>query len=121
MTNPTTLTVVGMARSRPTAPPMQPADIAAIARGLTPTQAADLTERWDQFCDCDELSDNRDPDEYTADMLLYGFAELRGVEPDDLEDPFAWERGIEPGGLIYVLTPLGLAVRDYLLSKENEK
>jgi hypothetical protein len=98
---------------------MTNAELDALAKGLTITQRRDLTERWGQFVDCDELSGHRGPDEFTADMLLDGFAELRSVEPDDLEDPFAWERGIEPGGMVYVLTPLGLALRDYLRAQEG--
>ncbi len=85
-----------------------------LAAKLTEIQRLDLTERWDQFCDCDPLSGNRDHEEYRADMLLDGFADLRAVDDDDLEDPFAWDRGIVPGGEVYTLTPLGLAVRQYL-------
>lgn len=100
--------------------PLDAAEIVALAEKLTETQRLDLTERWGAFCDKDELSGNRDPDEYVADMLLDGFADLRAVEPDDLDDAFAWERGIEPGGMIYVLTPLGHALRASLLSDHRE-
>lgn len=96
---------------------MTPADkerAAVVAKGLTEIQRCDLTERWDQFCDCDVLSGNRDHGEYTSDLLLDGFADIRPVEPEDFEDPFAFERGIEPDGLVYVLTPLGQAVREHL-------
>lgn len=96
------------------------AEIARLATALTETQRIDLTERWDQFCDQDELSGNRDPDEYTADLLLDGFADIREVERDDLEDPFAYERGIEPGGMIYVLTPLGAALRTALATNHAD-
>jgi hypothetical protein len=97
--------------------PADAAEIVRLAEALTDTQRLDLTERWDQFCDKDELSGNRDPDEYTADLLLDGFADMRGVEPDDLDNPFAYERGIEEGGWLYELTPLGRALRDHLRAR----
>ena len=92
-------------------------DVATIARGLNPTQRDDLLVRWPEFCDADPLSGGRDQDEFVADMLLDDFIRLRDVQPDDLDDPFAWERGIEPGGMVYVLTPLGEALRAHLLTE----
>ncbi len=36
-----------------------------------------------------------------------GFIELRVVTDDDLESSFAYERGIERGGMVWSLTPEG--------------
>lgn len=89
-------------------------EVAEIARGLTKTQREDLTNNWDAFCDGDRGDVQSDDPEYPWALEGAGFVEWGSVDADDLEDPFAWERGIEPGGTIYRLTPLGLAVRDYL-------
>ena len=92
-----------------------------VARKLTAAQeysqlATDLTANWDLFSDADPLPCERD--EFLSRMLDHDFVELVDVDEDALEDPFAYERGIEPGGMMWRLTTLGLAVRKIL---ENQK
>lgn len=77
---------------------------------MTPDSEA-LTIMWDAFCDADPLPNGRDIDEYLSEMEDAGLIELRDVEPDDLDDPFAWERGIEPGGMVWTLTEKGKVAR----------
>lgn len=40
-------------------------------------------------------------------MEKAGYAELVPVTPEALDDPFAAERGIEPGGVMWELTVTG--------------
>ena len=85
---------------------------AIVAAGLTKAgRGADLTTNWDRFCDCDPLPEGVDRDLYVQRMEDEGLLDWRSVDDDDLEDAFAEERGIVPGGMVYSLTPLGLAVR----------
>lgn len=92
----------------------QPDDIAAIVKGLTEARRraetiSDLTVNWDLFSDAEPLPCDRD--EFLSRMLDGGFVELVEVDDDALDDPFAWERGIEPGGMMWRLTETGLRVR----------
>jgi hypothetical protein len=65
----------------------------------------EFREHWPAFCDCDPV-----PVEDFADKAEEaGFIYTRGVEEEDLERSFAAELGIEPGGLVYDLTPAGRA------------
>ncbi|WP_294138298.1 hypothetical protein [Sphingomonas sp.] len=86
-------------------------DPAEITAGLTKAQRDDLTSNWDAFCDGDRGDVRSDDPQYPWALEEAGFVSWDSVEADDLDDPFAWERGIEPGGTIYRLTPLGLSVR----------
>ena len=61
-----------------------------------------LQALWRAFCDADPV-----PPEFIDDMEKVGFAQLRSVEDADLEEAFAAERGIEPGGLLWELTDAG--------------
>ena len=74
----------------------------ADSGGLAP--AVELEAYWDAFCDCDPS-----PDDFADRMEAAGLIFLDGVTDDDLDDAFASERGIEPGGLIWRLTPAGRA------------
>lgn len=91
-----------------------------IARSLTAAERADLTRNWDAFCDCDWQDMTCEPDGYAERMEAAGYAELVPVDADALDDPFAAERGICPGGMMWRLTPLGEAVRDALAREGAE-
>lgn len=66
--------------------------------------ATELGAYWDAFCDADPA-----PDDFIDRMEAAGLVVLEGVTDEDLDDAFAAERGIEPGGMIYRLTPAGRA------------
>lgn len=72
--------------------------------------AQKLRSFWDAFCDADPC-----PPEFPDEMESAGFISLVPVTADDLEAPFAAERGIEPGGMLWQLTEAGRAA----LSKED--
>lgn len=57
---------------------------------------------WADFCDADPV-----PPEFPDEMEAAGFIDCVPVDKDALESPFAYERGLEPGGSMYVLTPAG--------------
>jgi hypothetical protein len=82
-----------------------------IVASLSEAQRRDLTVNWDDFCDAERL---QLPPDYPDDLVKAGFVILDAVDDDDLDEAFAWDRGIEPGGSVYRLTPLGLAVRDHI-------
>ena len=68
----------------------------------------ELRAFWDAFCDCDPT-----PDDFADRMEAAGFIYMRAVDDDDLDDAFAAERGVEPGGTVWDLTPAGrLALKD---------
>ncbi len=90
-----------------------------VADSLSEAQRLDFTEYWDAICDADPLP--CDYDEYVERMEVGGFAELVPVDDEALESAFAWERGIEPGGMMWQLTPLGLAVRKVLIEREGKE
>lgn len=69
--------------------------------------AEELRAHWDDFCDCDCFPTY---DGFVERMEVAGLVEWRRVDDDDLEQSFADEKGIEPGGMIYDLTAKGLAV-----------
>jgi hypothetical protein len=83
-----------------------------IAAGLTEAQRADLTIHWDLLSDADPLP--VEYDDYIQRMEQSGFMECVPVDAEALEASFAYERGIEPGGMMYRLTTLGLEVRAVL-------
>lgn len=93
-----------------------PAD---IARALSEAQRLheDLTDNWDAFCSGDPPPHPRDEPDFPQCLEAHGFVELVPVDDDALEHPFASEIGLEPGGMMWQLTPLGLAVRDHLLHR----
>lgn len=64
-----------------------------------------LKAHWFAFCDADPV-----PPDFTEEMEAAGLVEIRPVVSGDIEgDDFAAERGIVPGGMIWVLTPAGRA------------
>jgi hypothetical protein len=65
----------------------------------------DLRQHWADFCNADYHDDG-----FIERMEAAGLAHLRNVVVDDLDEPFAAERGIEPGGMLWELTSLGHAV-----------
>jgi hypothetical protein len=67
----------------------------------------DLRAHWNAACDADWFEGCHD---FMERMEAAGFCDLFPVEPEHLDDPFAAERGIEPGGMIWVLTEKGLDV-----------
>lgn len=94
-------------------------DVAEIAGRLTKAQRDDLTINWDRFCDADRADIRTQDADYPSELEAAGFVILDEVSADDLETPFAWELGIEPGGSVYRLTSLGLAVRANLLNQDT--
>ena len=73
-----------------------------------------LRQHWDAFCDGDR---GNIPADFEDTVEAAGLIEMRAVTEDDLDDPFAAERGIEAGGSVWCLTPAGLA---YLASMEKD-
>ena len=68
------------------------------------TEAQDLQKNWHSFCDCDPFEG---ADTFPERMEAAGFIELLPVTDDDLEQSFAEELGIVPGGSCWNLTPAG--------------
>lgn len=65
----------------------------------------DLRKHWHAFCDADPFDGG---DTFIERMDARGYARLRPVKKSDLaDDPFAAERGIEPGGMLWELTAKG--------------
>lgn len=100
--------------------PPDPQQVAEIAGRLSKAQRDDLTKNWDAFCDGDRGDMRTDDPEYPASLEAAGFVKWDSVDADDLEDAFAWERGIEPGGTVYRFTPLGLAVRNFIQGNHHD-
>lgn len=65
---------------------------------------ADLALHWIDFCHCDRFDGI---DTFAERMEAAGLIYLDEVEADDLDDPFASELGIEPGGKVWRLTDEG--------------
>lgn len=64
-----------------------------------------LRVHWNTFTDADPV-----PEGFVEAMEVAGFARLRPVRKADVDDdPFAYERGIEIGGMLWELTPAGRA------------
>ena len=62
-----------------------------------------LRQHWNDFCDADPV-----PENFADDMEAAGLITLRAVTKRDVEDDcFAYERGIELGGSVWVLTDEG--------------
>ena len=62
----------------------------------------ELRAYWDAFCDCDSV-----PDDFQNRMEDAGLIYVDAVDDDDLDDPFAGELGIVPGGSVWRLTAKG--------------
>ncbi len=62
----------------------------------------ELRAYWFAFCDCDPT-----PDDFQDRMEVAGLIALDAVNDDDLDNPFASELGIEPGGSVWRLTDRG--------------
>lgn len=67
-----------------------------------------LRQHWNTFCDCDPIPMGRD--RFLKELEDAGLVELREVVDEDLDEAFAFERGIEKGGNIWVLTASGRAL-----------
>lgn len=63
-----------------------------------------LRKHWGDFCDADPV-----PPDFIDLMAAAGYIELRSVTAADLAEPFAAERGIEKGGMLWELTEQGHA------------
>lgn len=94
-------------------------DVEKMAAGLSEAVKRDLTDNWDHFCEADRGLIVSDDPNYPDQLEAAGYVEFDAVDDDDLEEPFAWERGIVPGGSVLRLTPLGLALRDHLRAQEG--
>lgn len=77
-----------------------------IRRARSPFDKAtmDLCANWGRFCDADPFDG---ADTFTDRMEAAGLIELVPVDDEALEQSFAAERGIEPGGTMWVLTDIG--------------
>lgn len=84
-----------------------PSDHVLVPRNKT-LAAEWLKLHWNTFCDADEIPVGRD--RFLNELEEAGLIELREVVDEDLEDAFAFERGIEKGGNIWVLTENGHAL-----------
>lgn len=69
----------------------------------------DLRKHWGAFCDADPFEGS---DGFAERMEAAGYAHLRAVTKDDLQESFASERGIERGGNLWELTTKGHAAMD---------
>lgn len=94
-------------------------DVAMIAAKLTKAEHDDLTTNWDAFCDCDWQDMSCEAEGFAERLEAAGFVTFDAVTDDDLEGPFADDLGIVPGGSVWRLTPLGLAVRQHLQEKSK--
>ncbi len=92
-----------------------PERIGEIAAGMLESQQLlhDLTDNWDAAGDADPIPFPGDGD-YPERLEAQGYAELVAVDEGALNDAFAWERGIEPGGSMWQLTEAGKALRAHL-------
>lgn len=66
--------------------------------------AEELRDNWHAFTDADPFDGS---DTFAERMEKAGYAELVSVTAEALSDPFAAERGIEPGGMMWQLTEEG--------------
>jgi hypothetical protein len=81
------------------------AALAAAAPTDTERKAvADLTANWESFCDADAFEGS---DTFLERMEQAGYIEAVPVTKEALDDPFAYERGIVPGGTMWQLTKAG--------------
>ena len=66
----------------------------------------DFRKHWAAFCDADPFDGS---DTFPERMEEAGYIELDYVNEETLQESFASERGIEPGGMVWVLTAAGRA------------
>lgn len=64
-------------------------------------------QHWNAFSDADHADC---PIDFLDNAEEAGLIELVPVDADALDDPFAWERGIERGGMMFQLTAAGHAL-----------
>ena len=64
-----------------------------------------LRRHWHSFCDADPLPMSQD--EFTDPLEEAGLIEFVAVTKAALQEPFAAERGIEKGGMMWQLTKAG--------------
>ncbi|QAZ46801.1 hypothetical protein [Mesorhizobium sp. Pch-S] len=79
---------------------------AEVERLSASADIRDLKEHWHSFCDADPFEGG---DTFAERMEARGLIELVAVTQDALEDGFATERGIMPGGSMWQLTEAGRA------------
>lgn len=86
--------------------PQSPAPVAG--RPLTAEDVEIIRDYWSAYADADwHLIPEAIRDDFDARLVAAGLAEWRDVTPDDLEDAFAHDRGLEASGSCLDLTPLG--------------
>ena len=70
-----------------------------------------LRRNWCSFCDCDPLDPpDLDRDRFIEQMEQSGLVKMKTATKRDVEDEsFAYEKGIEVGAPIWVLTSAGSA------------
>lgn len=74
----------------------------------------ELRAYWSGFCDCDPTPDDFQDRMEAADLIY-----LDTVNEDDLDNSFAGELGIEPGGSVWRLTDKGLEALATTSDKEG--
>ena len=65
-----------------------------------------FADMWDDFTEC-EYRLIEDVDVFLESAEVLGLAEFIPVDDDALRDPFASERGLEKGGIMWSLTKAG--------------
>lgn len=90
------------------------ADPIDVAAWTARVNALDALRRFIELCD-DDCAIDWEVFEFCEDA---GFAVMRKVTKADLDYPFADERGIEKGGIIFELTPLGLTIAQAIKNKK---
>lgn len=76
-----------------------------------------FAEEWERFCDADPTED---PD-FIDHALDAGLVTFKRVNKEALQEAFAAERGIIPGGEMYVLTKKGARPSDSLQGSERRE
>jgi len=79
-----------------------PEDLMDLAEAEKLTPEHELRAFWWDACDGGPT-----PDGFTDRMSTAGLIDLRPVNSDDLDDAFADEHGIVPGGEVWDLTEAG--------------